>query len=311
MEKKLRHIISPEDFSRRELEEELLPEAQKMEALSPFGSNALLGRRLLGIFFDQSYITKTSFMASMGLLGGQCEILDSARITIWEGSLADEVKILNQIGYYHGLMLRYHEIGGAVLAASVSHKIPVINAGEGRQAKNHNNELAHHPTQFLADLKTIKDHFGNISGLNVLVAGDVQWDRVNSLVTGLTLYGGVNFHFVSAAGLPIDLKLKQILEERNAQFQTSHVWTPDLVKDVDVVYVTRQRPAGNLYYANGVKIDLEALSLLPEGSIVMHPMERGEELPTEVDSDPRVVWLRQAENGTFMRMALLKMLLAP
>lgn len=310
MAEKLRHIISPDNFTRQELDEELLLEARRMEELGSFGSNLLLRKRLLGVFFAPSFITKTSFLEAMGLLGGQCYILDSAQTTTWDTGLTDEIRFLNRRGFYHGLVLRSDKIGGAALAASVSHRIPVINAGEGRQITNHSNRLSQHPTQFLGDLKTLQDHFGHISGLSILVAGDVQWDRVNSLATGLSLYEGVNLHFVSAPGLPIDIKLERLLEDKAVKYQVSHVWTPDLMRNVDVVYVTRQRPAGNLYYVNGVKIDPEALSLLPKDSIVMHPMERGEELPTEVDSDPRVVWLRQAENGTFTRMALLKMLLS-
>ena len=43
--------------------------------------------------------------------------------------------------------------------------------------------------------------------------------------------------------------------------------------------------------------------------IVMHPLPRNQELDPEVDSDPRAAYFRQMENGMFVRMALLTLIL--
>ncbi|TET83892.1 MAG: aspartate carbamoyltransferase, partial [Candidatus Nealsonbacteria bacterium] len=45
-------------------------------------------------------------------------------------------------------------------------------------------------------------------------------------------------------------------------------------------------------------------------AIVMHPLPRVDEIAREVDKDPRAAYFRQAENGLYIRMALLKMILA-
>jgi aspartate carbamoyltransferase catalytic subunit len=45
-------------------------------------------------------------------------------------------------------------------------------------------------------------------------------------------------------------------------------------------------------------------------AVVMHPLPRNEEIPPEVDKDPRAAYFRQAENGLYVRMALLKMILS-
>jgi carbamoyl-phosphate synthase/aspartate carbamoyltransferase/dihydroorotase len=42
-------------------------------------------------------------------------------------------------------------------------------------------------------------------------------------------------------------------------------------------------------------------------SIVMHPLPRLDEISREVDSDPRAAYFRQAQNGLYVRMALLSM----
>lgn len=51
------------------------------------------------------------------------------------------------------------------------------------------------------------------------------------------------------------------------------------------------------------------MDALPRKSIVMHPLPRLDEITTDVDADPRAAYFRQARNGLFIRMALLKVLL--
>ena len=43
--------------------------------------------------------------------------------------------------------------------------------------------------------------------------------------------------------------------------------------------------------------------------VLMHPLPRLTEIAIEVDDDPRAAYFRQMENGMFMRMALLDMLI--
>jgi len=44
--------------------------------------------------------------------------------------------------------------------------------------------------------------------------------------------------------------------------------------------------------------------------IVMHPLPRLDEISTAFDSDPRAAYFRQAENGLYIRMALLSIILS-
>jgi aspartate carbamoyltransferase catalytic subunit len=88
------------------------------------------------------------------------------------------------------------------------------------------------------------------------------------------------------------------------------------MKDVDVVYQTRiqrERFATPDEYemARGIYIITpeNMTNMKPEG-IVMHPLPRVDEISPEVDSDPRAAYFRQAQNGVFVRMALLHQLLA-
>ena len=85
--------------------------------------------------------------------------------------------------------------------------------------------------------------------------------------------------------------------------------------EVDVLYQTRvqkerftrledyQRVSG-LYV-----VDRALMGRLQPHAIVLHPLPRVDEISPDVDDDPRAAYFRQARNGLFVRMALLKTLL--
>ena len=47
----------------------------------------------------------------------------------------------------------------------------------------------------------------------------------------------------------------------------------------------------------------------PKDMIVLHPLPRVDEISTDVDADPRAAYFRQMENGMYVRMALLALVL--
>ena len=56
-------------------------------------------------------------------------------------------------------------------------------------------------------------------------------------------------------------------------------------------------------------IDQSVMDALSKKAVVMHPLPRVDEIDPAVDSDPRSGYFRQAKNGLYVRMALLKVLL--
>ena len=56
-------------------------------------------------------------------------------------------------------------------------------------------------------------------------------------------------------------------------------------------------------------VDTSLMKEAPQGMIVMHPLPRVDEISTDVDSDPRACYFRQMENGMFVRMAILALIL--
>jgi aspartate carbamoyltransferase catalytic subunit len=81
---------------------------------------------------------------------------------------------------------------------------------------------------------------------------------------------------------------------------------------IDVLYQTRIQKERfgdrdeDYQRAKGVYVvDAGILSLMRRDAIVMHPLPRVDEIDVEVDADPRAAYFRQAQNGLYIRMALL------
>ena len=111
--------------------------------------------------------------------------------------------------------------------------------------------------------------------------------------------------------------IKSHLQERGIEYRE----TEDLnavLPEVDVVYQTRiqkERFADRMdeyRRVSGVYVmDAAALARMRPDAVLMHPLPRVDEIREEVDADPRATYFRQARNGLYIRMALLRMLLSP
>jgi aspartate carbamoyltransferase catalytic subunit len=219
-------------------------------------------------------------------------------------TLEDTVRILN--GYADVLVLRHYEVGSAKRAASVS-RIPVINAGDG---------AGQHPTQALLDLYTIHKEIGSIDGLRIAMVGDLAQGRtVRSLTYLLSKFQNIRIYFVA----PPLLKMKEDILDHLRERQVWYAEETDLDKvlsEVDVVYQTRIQKErfgdriADYEQCRGVYvISSESLRLMKATAIVMHPLPRLDEIAMEVDRDPRAAYFRQAQNGLYVRMALLSLVL--
>lgn len=221
-------------------------------------------------------------------------------------TLEDTIRILN--GYADLIVIRHFEVGAAERAAAVS-RVPVINAGDG---------AGQHPTQALLDLYTIQKELGTIDGLRIAMVGDLAQGRtVRSLAYLLGKFQDVKIYFAAPPLLRMKEDILDYLKERNVFWEEES----DLEKflpQVNVVYQTRiQKERFGDRIADYEKcrglyvINRETLRLLRRDAIIMHPLPRIDEIAMEVDTDPRAAYFRQAQNGLYVRMALLKMVLGP
>jgi aspartate carbamoyltransferase catalytic subunit len=301
----LRHILDARQFSRAWLETVLFPQTQRLqETPTARLPKPLRDKRLFYLFYETSTRTRVSFEAAASLLGATVTGIDSHEHSPDEERLEDRIRVLNQYPYDF-ILLRYHEEGGASRAAAVS-EVPVINAGDGH---------GQHPTQALLDAYTLWREFGRLDGLRIALVGDLSYERsTNSLAYLLANFSDVQITLVS----PKLLRMRDEVREHLVASGATVTEVPDLrsvAAELDVVYVTRAQTP-RLEHARRFEgdnvgwytVDQSVLQLLPQTARVLHPLPRGSELPPEVDVDPRVIWLKQASNGLYVRMALLSLL---
>jgi aspartate carbamoyltransferase catalytic subunit len=301
-----RHVLESQQFS-RELLDEIFDRADAMRADPRRAASRLQGRIMAALFYEPSTRTRLSFESAMLRLGGRTIGTDNARefSSAAKGeTLEDTVRILG--GYADVIVLRHHEQGAAVRAASVS-DVPVINAGDGK---------GQHPTQALLDLYTIKDELGRVDGVRVAIVGDLANGRTaRSLAYLLSKYKDVELWFVAPSQVQMGQDIKDHLDEHQVRWQETGD-LDEVLPTVDVVYQTRiqkERFADDASYqaVRGVYVvDQDTMGRLSPYAIVMHPLPRVDEIDPAIDSDPRAAYFRQARNGVQIRMALLDMVVA-
>jgi aspartate carbamoyltransferase catalytic subunit len=303
----LSHVVESQQFDRPLLEHVLEVAAEMESVVARGGSRELQGRIMATLFYEPSTRTRLSFEAAMLRLGGAVIGTESAGhfSSVAKGeTLEDTIRIVS--GYCDLIVLRHNEVGASRRAAAVS-PVPIVNAGDGP---------GQHPTQALLDLYTIRKEIGHVDGLRIAMVGDLANGRtVRSLCYLLSKFDGVEITFVAPPAVQMGKDIKAHLEEKGTLYRESE--DMELVlPGVDVVYQTRiqkERFEGRLDEYRRVSgiyvVDPRVMQLLGPDAILMHPLPRVGEISPDVDLDPRAAYFRQARNGLFIRMALLRLLL--
>ena len=301
----MRHIMSPLDFSVEELDQ-LLNLANDIEANPKKYAHACDGRKLATLFYEPSTRTRLSFEAAMMNLGGNVlgfSSADSSSAAKGE-TVADTIRM---VACYADICAMRHPKEGAPLVASLHSPIPVINAGDGGHQ---------HPTQTLTDLLTIRSLKGRLDDLTIGLCGDLKFGRtVHSLISALVRYTGIRFVLISPEELRIPSYIRDdVLRENNIAFEEVER-LEDALPKLDVLYMTRVQKERffneeeYLRLKDSYILDMEKMNKAKKDMIVMHPLPRVNEIATEVDSDKRAVYFKQAEYGMYVRMALIVKLL--
>jgi aspartate carbamoyltransferase catalytic subunit len=306
---KLKHVISARQFDDPVFLLELFEAANAMERDDLFRAltDPLRGRILATLFYEPSTRTRFSFEAAMQKLGGGVltaeNMRESSSATKGE-TIEDTIRIVS--GYADAIAIRHYEQGTAEAAARIS-PVPVINAGDG---------VGEHPTQALTDVYTIKKELGRISGLRVALVGDLLNGRtIHSLLPLLSLYKEMQIDLISPWQLRLPLKHREYLLEKHVAFHEGEK-LDGVIEQADVAYITRvqrERFASVEEYdtvKDAYILDAAMADRLKPEAIIMHALPRVNEISPEVDANARAAYFKQAKNGLYIRMALLKYLLA-
>ncbi|KAL7600562.1 aspartate carbamoyltransferase, chloroplastic [Lactuca sativa] len=301
-------VIEAQQFD-RDILSAIFEVAREMEAIEKKsrGNQILKGYLMATLFYEPSTRTRLSFESAMKRLGGEVLTTENARefSSAAKGeTLEDTIRTVE--GYSDIIVMRHFESGAAKRAAMTAN-IPVINAGDGP---------GQHPTQALLDVYTIEREIGKLDGIKVGLVGDLANGRtVRSLAYLLAKYNDVKIYFVSPDVVKMKDDIKEYLTSKGVEWEES-VNLKEVASECDVVYQTRIQKERfgeriDLYEEARGKyiVDSHILSAMQNHAVVMHPLPRLDEIRVEVDGDPRAAYFRQAKNGLFIRMALLKLLL--
>lgn len=301
----MRHLIDPLDFTQQEIST-LLDLADRIHDDPAAYQEVARHKKLATLFYEPSTRTRLSFESAMLRLGGKT--LGFAGAQLSSASKGETVEdTARVVSNYADVIAMRHPKEGAPLRASLSARVPVINAGDGGHA---------HPSQTMIDLMTIRQRKGRLDHLTIGFCGDLKFGRtVHSLIKSLSRLPGMKFVLISPEELRVpDYIISEILEPNNIPYVETRSME-EALPDLDVLYMTRVQQErffneeDYIRLKNSYVLTKEKLALAPADMPVLHPLPRVNEITLDVDDDPRAAYFDQVQNGVYMRMALIMTLL--
>jgi ornithine carbamoyltransferase len=287
-----RHFLTGDELTRAELLG-LVERALELKA-DPLGSDVLRGRTVALMFEKPSTRTRLSFEAGVAELGGHPMILRPGEMQLSRGeSVADTARILSRHVHAVGVRTGPHALLEELAEVGA---IPVVNMLTD----------AHHPCQALADLVTLREHFGSLDGLKVAYVGDG-----NNVARSLAIVGALAGVEVAVAA-PDGYQLEPVAgaeltsDPETAVAGANCVYTDVWVSMGDEATADARRAALAPY-----RIDDALLARAAPGAIALHclPAHPGEEITAAVLYGERQRIWDQAENRRHAQKALLEFLL--
>ncbi len=303
MRLKRKDILTIEELERDELEM-IFSSAASFKEVSERDIKkvpTLRGRTIINLFYEPSTRTRTAFEIAGKRMSADVINISASASSVKKGeTLMDTAKNLEAMKP-DCIVIRHSSAGAAhILAGLLS--CSVINAGDGAHE---------HPTQALLDIFTIKERFGRVEGLKVLIVGDILHSRVaRSNIWGLKKLGAE----VTVCGPPTMIPPHIERLGCSVTYDIDHA-----IEDADVIMMLRiqlERQRATLFpslreYARCWGLSAERLKRAKKDVLIMHPgpVNRGVELSPEVIDGPWSVILEQVTNGVAVRMALFYLLL--
>jgi len=286
-----RHFLTGAELSAAELSA-LIERALELKR-DPAASRALEGRHVALVFERPSTRTRLSFEAGVVELGGHPLVLRGDELQLARGeSVRDTALVLSR---------QVHAVGvrtgpDSVLAELAEHaSIPVINMLTA----------GHHPCQALADLLTLREHFGKLEGLRLAYVGDG-----NNVARSLALLGGL-------AGVDVVIAAPDAYQLEPVGQATLTGDPVAAVSGASAVYTDVWASMGDDSTADArraalapYRLDDALLDRAAPGAIALHclPAHPGEEITAEVLYGSRQRIWDQAENRRHAQKALLELL---
>jgi len=303
----MKHFISIAQTSVDELRHTLDVSVRLKQQHKSTGRNDPLcaGKVLAMIFEKPSLRTRVSFANAMTHLGGAPMILSRDEVGLGTREpVPDVARVLS--GMCDGIMARVFE-HEKILGLATHATVPVINGLTDYS----------HPCQAMADVMTLREHFGELEGRTVAFIGDG-----NNVARSLAIACGklgMKFVLASPAGyeLPGD-DLDRIMSQVPTLDLVITRDPADAVREADCVYTDtwvsmgqEQEKAKRMHDFAGFCVDEKLMSGAPSHAVVMHclPAYRGYEISEGVMEGKQSLIFPQAENRLHFQKGLLAVLM--
>ncbi|MDP9332483.1 MAG: ornithine carbamoyltransferase [Actinomycetota bacterium] len=260
---------------------------------------ALVGRAAAALFQKPSARTRISIETAIATLGGHPIYLRDEEVNLDTRESVEDVArtMASMCSVIAARVFDHHVLER--MAAVVD--VPVVNLLSDTA----------HPCQALADLLTVREHFGDLEGRRIAFVGD--GNNVAASLAYAAALSGVELAVASPDGYELDAHV--VDRARNLGSAVELVGDPyDAVRGADVVYTDvwtsmgQERERENRLRAfAGWTIDAALMKAASDGAIFMHclPAHRGEEVAAEVIDGPQSVVWQQAGNRMHSARSLL------
>lgn len=290
----MKHLQTIEQLSSAEIAEILaLAKDLKANRGREVKDLPLKGQSWALIFNKASTRTRVSFEVGIRELGGNALYLSQNDIQMGRGeTVADTARTLSR--YVHGVVIRTFAQEDIETFATVG-TMPVINALTDDE----------HPCQILADLQTIVEKLGSLTGKKVAFFGDGACNVCNSWVfgaqkTGMELWVAAPKQFQpQVAGARVTEDVREAA--RDADVVYTDVWV-SMGKEAE--------SADRLKALAPYQVNAGVLKLAKPGVLVMHclPAYVGKEITGDVFEAHQKTIFDQAENRLHSQKAILTIL---
>lgn len=222
-----RHFLTLKDFTTEEIEY-LIDYSAELKAQKKQGIKHRIheGKNIALIFEKTSTRTRCAFEVAANDLGMCSTYLDPSASQIGKKeSIADTARVLGRM--FDGIEYRGY---GQEIVEELADKagVPVWNGLTNE----------YHPTQMLADMLTIKEHFGKLKGLTLAYLGDARYNMGNSLMIACAKLG-LNFVACTTKNYFPNEELVEYCKKEAEKTGATITLTEDVMagtKGADVVY---------------------------------------------------------------------------
>lgn len=264
-----------------------------------------LAGKTIGLIFEKpSLRTTLSLQVAVTELGGTPIVLTQEGVQMGTREPVSDIGgVLQKM--IHGVVARVNRHDTLEQLAESAPAIPVINGLSNRE----------HPLQSLADMQTILEKKGRLSGVSLAYVGDGNnVARSLALASGLL---GLDFRIASPTGYGLPIEVIERVIKLNEVNGGRVVWTyspEDAVEGADVVYTDTWTSMGQeeekekrLRAFSKYQVTEELMRLANPDAIFMHclPAHREQEVEAAVIDGPQSVVFAQAENRLHTAKAVL------